>query len=319
MIQTLEPPILKSRGYKLDTSPSAFGHLERFEQDPLAAPEDASEAFNRQGYLYMPGFWERDDVFEVRGELTGKLREMGILDPEKPSIEACPHPEMLTDIDRKKGSATVDGIADQCETLKALLFSGRIITFFERFLGGPILHFDYIWFRSILPGMGTVPHCDIVYMGRGTENLYTCWIPYGDIDMEMGGLMLLENSLDHEQRLKSYLTRDVDEYCVNRPLPENLDLESTTDNKAWGGWLARNPVRLRESLGGRWLTSPQYRMGDLLVFSTKLVHGSLDNQSDRVRLSTDTRYQLASEPADERWVGPGPMGHIGYHKRGKVC
>jgi len=30
---------------------------------------------------------------------------------------------------------------------------------------------------------------------------------------------------------------------------------------------------------------------------------------DRLRISTDTRYQLASEPADERWSGEEPIGH----------
>ena len=57
-------------------------------------------------------------------------------------------------------------------------------------------------------------------------------------------------------------------------------------------------------------------MGDLLTFSMKLVHASLDNQSDAIRISTDTRYQLASEPTDDRWVGPAPRGHVGFHKRG---
>ena len=36
-------------------------------------------------------------------------------------------------------------------------------------------------------------------------------------------------------------------------------------------------------------------------------------------LNVAHRYQLASEPADQRWVGPGPRGHIGYLKRGRVC
>lgn len=49
--------------------------------------------------------------------------------------------------------------------------------------------------------------------------------------------------------------------------------------------------------------------GDFLTFRMDLIHGSLDNQSDRLRFSTDTRYQPASEPADERWIGVNPPGH----------
>jgi len=71
-------------------------------------------------------------------------------------------------------------------------------------------------------------------------------------------------------------------------------------------------------VGGRWLTS-QYRAGDLLVFSMYTVHASLDNHSDRIRLSSDTRYQLASEPIDERWIGEAPSAHGRASKRGRIC
>ena len=41
------------------------------------------------------------------------------------------------------------------------------------------------------------------------------------------------------------------------------------------------------------------------------VHAALDNLSEvnRCRLSSDSRYQLASEPADERWNGHNPIAH----------
>jgi hypothetical protein len=49
------------------------------------------------------------------------------------------------------------------------------------------------------------------------------------------------------------------------------------------------------------------------------VHASVDNQLGQFRLSTDSRYQPASKPADERWVGPNPVGHGLAGKRGRVC
>ncbi len=61
-----------------------------------------------------------------------------------------------------------------------------------------------------------------------------------------------------------------------------------------------------------------YETGDVLIFGMFTVHASLDNCTDRIRLSTDTRYQLASEPIDERWVGEVP-GHSEGGKRGKIC
>jgi ectoine hydroxylase-related dioxygenase (phytanoyl-CoA dioxygenase family) len=61
-------------------------------------------------------------------------------------------------------------------------------------------------------------------------------------------------------------------------------------NIARGGSLSHNPFKLRQNLGGRRLTT-EFRAGDLLAFSVHLVHASLDNQSDRIRLS-DSRYTI---------------------------
>ncbi len=44
------------------------------------------------------------------------------------------------------------------------------------------------------------------------------------------------------------------------------------------------------------------------------MHGSLRNLTCRFRLSTDTRYQRASDPVDERWVGEDPKAHYAWMK-----
>jgi hypothetical protein len=54
-------------------------------------------------------------------------------------------------------------------------------------------------------------------------------------------------------------------------------------------------------------------MGDALIFGMFTMHASLNNESDRFRISSDTRYQLASEPVDERWVGDQPLAHYAWH------
>jgi len=49
----------------------------------------------------------------------------------------------------------------------------------------------------------------------------------------------------------------------------------------------------------------------MLLFGVFTLHCSLDNTSpvNRIRLSTDTRYQLESEPVDERWATEEAFGH----------
>jgi ectoine hydroxylase-related dioxygenase (phytanoyl-CoA dioxygenase family) len=134
-------------------------------------------------------------------------------------------------------------------------------------------------------------------------------------DFENGGLMVLEGSNRNEKLRNTYCTLDVDTYCTNRP-PESKSAKGPWSKT--GGYLTRNINQLRGSLGGRWVTT-EYEPGDLLLFTIFTVHASTDNRSNRVRLSTDTRYQLASEPKDERWIGEHPVAHGQAGGRGRVC
>jgi ectoine hydroxylase-related dioxygenase (phytanoyl-CoA dioxygenase family) len=195
-----------------------------------------------------------------------------------------------------------------------VLYNGPMMAFFEGFIGEPVRHYDFTWYRSIFPHRyGTAAHSDIVYMGRGErERLFTAWTPLGDLDLEQGGLAILEGSNNHDGLRDSYWKRDVDAYCANR--------EDQRDE--WGrglnGVLAQDVGRIRGAFGGRWLTS-EYRAGDVIIFSIYTVHCGTDNNSDRIRLSSDSRYQPASKPADERWIGPNPMAHGAGAKRGLIC
>lgn len=42
------------------------------------------------------------------------------------------------------------------------------------------------------------------------------------------------------------------------------------------------------------------------MFSAYLMHAPLTNTTDRIRMSSDTRYQRASEPQDQRHMGDTP-------------
>jgi hypothetical protein len=260
------------------------------------------------GYLYLREFWPRAQVQAVRDSITRQLDALGFLQPGAPVDEARFH-------GREVGRAMGNPLNQQDPLLQNLVFGPRIIDFFQTFLGGSVRHFDFIWFRTKGPGLGSPIHCDLVYMGRGTHNLYTTWVPLGDVNLNLGGLMVLEGSHKKNAELKPYLSRDVDEYCTNRD--DAADYAS--GKKWWDGTLSKNATALQASLGGRWLTSPEFRMGDAMIFNMTLVHGSLDNQTDRFRLSTDTRYQLAAEPVDPRWIGDNPPGHTTAQRLGRVC
>lgn len=126
--------------------------------------------------------------------------------------------------------------------------------------------------------------------------------------------MILEKSHRLEKIKNRYGRMDVDSYCSNRKTASLY----ASGQKCWDGALSKNPVSLRQKYGGRWL-STEFQAGDVLLFSMLTIHASLDNHSCAIRLSSDSRYQLVSEPVDERWVGRNPIGHSAASKRGRIC
>ena len=312
-MSTITLPPLISNGKPLDTSPESFG----FFRDSAAAVDDTKrlgEIMASDGYLYLPGFFERDQVQGARTAVLEQLDAFGLLYPGKPLDEGWLN--TLQEEDRR-GAFDLHAklrLEQRHPVVWRLLYGQRIMEFFKGFLGGEATHYDFTWFRTISPGRGTPCHCDIVFMGRGTFDLYTLWTPLGDSGLEMGGLMVLEDSHRKRDRLHRYLDRDVDLYCANGPYAD----EFAAGTRRRNGQLSRNPPQLRNSLGGRWLTS-EFSMGDVVIFQMGMVHCSLDNQTGRYRLSTDTRYQLASEPIDDRWVGDQPVGHGPRGKRAMIC
>jgi hypothetical protein len=302
------PPRLTSMHKPIDTSPECFGELQS-SIGLLGDPEALRARMDAEGYLYLPGYLDREEVLAARLVMAERLAARGYLDPAAPLIECKAHPQAAISF--------LPDLAENNPQLSRLLYDGRMMAFWDRFLGGEARHFDFTWVRAVAPGRGTPPHMDVVYMGRGTRRLYTAWTPLGDVPLSVGGLLVLERSHLHERLNSGYGSKDVDAFCENKVGPGYTRMGGG-GNITDGGWLSKNPVKLRKNLGGRWL-SANYRAGDLLVFSVFTVHTSLDNQSDQIRLSTDTRYQLASEPVDERWIGEHPIGHGPQGKRGMIC
>jgi hypothetical protein len=296
---------LTAQGQLLDRHPAAFGWLES-STHLLDRPAALQARMQSDGYLYLPGLLAADTVQQVRAEICTQLAAEGLLEPGYPTIAAVAKPETRLHFRPDLVAAS--------PTLRSLLYAGNMLDFYRRFLDSEVLHFDYTWFRAVAPGLGTPPHCDCVYMGRGTPNLYTSWTPIGDVSLEMGGLLILEHSHRLAAIRNGYAQRDVDSFCADRI---NSHLYAS-GQRHWSGVLTRNPVSLQRRYGGRWLTA-NFQAGDVVIFSIFTVHASLDNHSPQVRLSADSRYQRADDPADDRWIGTNPIGHSPAVRRSRIC
>jgi len=298
---------LQSYKHELDTSPEAFGELRRSD-DILDQPAALNQRLDEDGYLYVPGFLPRELILAGRASIAERLAAEGSLDPAHPVMDVIARSDKIMTY---RGDLALHNAA-----IERVVYGPELLGFYENLFGESVRHFDHTWFRAVSRGQGTPPHADLVYMGRGTHQLLTCWIPYGEVPLEVGGLIVLENSHRQTDRLRNYLEVDVDLFCENRP----KEVAKVRDNGGWchPGWLTNNPTTLRQKLGGRWLTA-EYQPGDFLTFKMTMLHGSLDNQTDRIRLSSDTRYQRASQPADPRWIGPNPALHGKAAKQGRIC
>ncbi len=231
------------------------------------------------GYLLIRDFYDRETVLAARIDILEQLSEQGRLAVDAPLEQGVIGLESA-------GAVLRNDVVVKMRNYLRVVNSARILTFFERFLGGPVLTLDHKWPRAVSRGVSTGAHYDIVFMGAGTNELYTVWTPLDDISLEMGPLAFCPGSNRLDKLRSTYGTADA-------------------HNDLTDGHLSRDPHDLIDRLGVRWASTP-FRAGDVMIFGMYFLHGSLDNVSDRFRISTDNRYQLASEPVDERHMGPHP-------------
>lgn len=271
--------------------PSAvFGDLT--DSSPLLGDREAlRQRFNQDGYLYLPGLIDPKKVTAARRRVLEYMADNETLVPDKPVIDGV----------MPKGGKTVNlmgpnPVTRDPEVLRALE-SEELFEFFGSFYGEEPMTFDYKWLRAVGNEKFTGSHFDVVYMGRGSTNVNTVWIPLGDIPVEHGTLAICEGShrSDRFKRVReTYGRMDVDRDNVQ-------------------GWFSDNPEEILEKFGGRWLTA-HFKPGDILTFGLFTLHASTTNTTDRFRLSCDVRFQPKSEPADDRWIGANPKGHYAWGK-----
>lgn len=269
---------LYCRGMKLNPDPTLLGTL-RDSSDIIESEELLKARMAEDGYLLFRSLVDREKVLRARQEILPKYAIIG-------EIDGIKHNVMDAILQDKSFIGNVNLIAFTESIRRGIAYEEltqdpQIIGVYEKLLGGEIRTFDFKWPRFVRPGEGTGIHSDNIYVSGGTRNVWTTWIPIGDVALNEGPIVLLEKS-HKSSKLEKYWGKDADKDHV--------------------GWLSENPIGVQKSIGGRWLTS-EFKAGDILCFDVRLVHASLDNRSpiNRCRLTSDTRYQLASDPRDERW------------------
>ena len=245
--------------------------------DAAASAGELRARMDDQGYLFFRGLVPTELVLTVRRAVLEHCAEAGWLDPARDPMEAIAapggsplsenRPEYQQVYRRILKEPSFHDFPDQSalRAVAAKLIEGEVLVHPRRI--GRIT-----W--PNLPQAATPPHQDFFYI-RGAVETYSCWVPLGECPMELGGLAVWAGS----QR-RGFVPHDVESPGAvgGRGVPVDAD----------ASWHASD-----------------FELGDAIFFHSHTIHKALPNQtSDRMRLSTDNRYQAAQDEIDASSLQP---------------
>jgi ectoine hydroxylase-related dioxygenase (phytanoyl-CoA dioxygenase family) len=253
----------------------------------LDSPDELRLRADEDGFLYFKNFLPKDEVMELRRQVLQILDKHGWLKRGVDMMEAVGDREAIA----RDAAADPDwvrlsvGKEAYCEIQSLELFNTlphhpKLIAFYEMFLGEPVIPHPRHIARIMMPAetlAPTPPHQDYIYI-QGSHSFWTCWYPIGDCPMTMGGLSMLRGS--HRE--------------------EVLDFHIAPGAGGFESLLC--------DMDYTWVQG-DYECGDFVTFPSHMVHKSLPTQMpERIRLSSDTRYQPVS--AEFQWKSLLP--HMRY-------
>ena len=231
------------------------------------------------GYLFFRDLLPRARVLELREDILGICRAHGWVKEGTALADGIADADAADRIDPQEIAFCGVGIprrayeeVQRLESFHALAHAPALIELYGSLFNTDALPHPRHIARVMLPtrtNVPTPPHQDYIHI-QGTKNVWTAWIPIGDVSRSLGGLSVLKGS----QRDGLLPVKAAEGAGSLEVYLCNVDLE----------WLEED-----------------YRAGDVLTFTSLTVHRSIPNrQPDRIRLSCDFRYQPANEPIEAR-------------------
>lgn len=257
----------------------------------LTAPEQLRRRFDHDGFVFLRAALPVDRVAAARREVFQRLAAVDeIADPPEAGI--------ATGRSQRAESAGDLGAfwqsVSEGPALRALTHGKELAGLAEALFGEPCIGHDFIYLRAAAVGRSLDLHYDFPFFCRLHDRLATSWIPLGDVPVTDGPIYVVEGSNRFEDLLGEVGQQDA--------------IADRSRKYAYES----HPADFAAARGARILTA-DFRAGDVLLFSMRTAHGSLDNCSPigRARLSCDLRWQPASQPRDARYFGRSPAGLTG--------
>lgn len=243
--------------------------------------------YKENGYLFVRNLIPRSLVMSARQEILQKYAIIGEVDDRHPinlGIESKRSYRKHVNI-RALRQSIISGYYYQSvsQYIRVQHIVNRIMKHESEML-------RYLWPRLASVGSGTALHQDAPFLkGAPSNALVSVWTPLGDITPKEGALVILNGSHKSKLLQREYGNKDVDK-----------------ENNF--GWYNTDLYECQQKIGGQCLTT-NFQAGDVLIFNLMTLHGAFDNNSEnKIRLSSDSRYQSTKYPIHSRWQGNIPVG-----------
>ncbi|KAF5499631.1 hypothetical protein CGCF413_v006321 [Colletotrichum fructicola] len=307
-------------------APAEVGILEpSFPDEPVKVLRDR---YHTRGYLLVKGLLPRQDVLAARESYFASLSPSGILKPGTAPKEGIFDPEANPSnypgigAGAKRTTATAPGSQDKRgifmdAALKAHTdewycgsTDGRVPGFCNHpALKAFVAHFTG-WGDNTLPVKRTLlrnntpgnkaigVHYDQSFMRYGEPTAVTAWVPIGDVSLEGGGLIYLEDG----ESLGAEIEQDFERKAKAAGMDDEEVRHAYNANMMSTGWLCNGAADFGRKYGKKWLVT-EYEAGDVVFHTPHMIHASTINYDPkgRIRLGTDLRFVDSSRPWDRRW------------------
>lgn len=233
------------------------------------------QQFDRDGYVYLPSLLDSQLLLDLRRQIVEICDDCRWLKPGTDPMTAT-----AWTVPKVEGEDEYFEVYDRIQRLQdfhGLAHEPRIMTLMQALLGDTAFPHPLSIARLVFPEnreWSTPPHQDFVN-NQGTQDLYACWIPLSDCPLAMGSLAILEGS--HKMGLLPV------EYALGAGHRQS----SLPEEVASMQWLAND-----------------FALGDVIVFHSLTIHRALPNDTDRMRISVDYRYQAEGEDITARCLRP---------------
>lgn len=254
--------------------------------DPAAMRQRLAE----DGYLFLRGLLDAGMVRAARAEILQRLEAVGEIEPGTDGVFTGTSRRLALEPDAGAFWKSVSN----GKRFRAVSHHKRIAGLVAGVAGGPVRGQDYVFLRVGVAGRATGLHFDYPFFTRMHDQVWTVWLPLGDVPVRQGPLVVVEGSHRFDDLIE--------------PM-RGFDVMKDSARKAD---LGADAASFAASRGVRLLTT-DFAAGDAILFGMYTLHGSLDHHDPdgRVRVSCDVRWQSAAMPVDPRYFGADPGGTTG--------